>query len=417
MKKIISLGLATIMSIATLASCGSSNETTDNASTGDNSTGGVVTVGRWGGNEAETAAFAEMVEAFTEETGITVEERIYTDYNVEIQTELIGGTAPDVFYVDAYMAPFFIEQGTLAPLDEEYFEVSEFYENLITSFRDESGSLYAIPKDYSTLALYVNTEYVNVDEVPTTAEEFIDFIEVVREATPEGMVPSIYSADIARNLFVAEQGGVDVIRDDIYSNLSQPEIVENLSLIYDLALEGKVVTVADLGQGWAGDAFGNQKTAMMIEGNWVSAFLDQNFPEVDYAVFEVPTINGENGSMMYEVGYAMNSQAKNEENAKEFLKFATGEKGSTIWCEGAGVLPGRMSVSENLGLVDHAVFGPHIAAADYATVWQKGTTMDTIVSQYNNYIPSVARGERTLEEALQLIDEEANAIISANVGN
>ncbi len=424
MKKIISVSLATIMSLGILAGCGSSNSggnTNTNTSTNNDNTSSsgstVVTVGRWGGNDAETAAFNDMVEAFTEATGIKVEERIYTDYNVELQTELIGGTAPDVFYLDAYMAPFFIEQGTLASLDEAEFETDAFYSNLIDSFKDDDGNLYAIPKDYSTLALYINTEYAKVDEVPATAEEFVNYIEVVRERVPEGMVPSIYAADIARNLFVAEKGGLDIVSDGIYSNLSQPEVVENLSIIYDLAKEGKVVTSADLGAGWAGDAFGNQKTAMMIEGNWVASFLDQNFPEVNYAVLEVPTIDGEKGSMMYEVGYAINSQAKNTDNAKEFIKFATGVEGSTIWCEGAGVLPGRISVAEDLGLSSHEVFAPHIAAADYATVWQKGTTMDTIVDQYNNYIPSVANGERTLEEALELIDKEANAIISANYDN
>jgi multiple sugar transport system substrate-binding protein len=57
---------------------------------------------------------------------------------------------------------------------------------------------------------------------------------------------------------------------------------------------------------------------------------------------------------------------------------------------------------------------PHIAGAVYAIPWQKGTTMDTINVEFQNYVPSVISGERSLEAALKIAEDEANKTIEAN---
>ncbi len=409
MKKAVSILLTSALSVVLLASCGGSDTaTTENGEK-------VVTVGRWGGNDAETAAIDQVFEDFTAQTGIEVEERVYTDYNMELQTELIGGTAPDVFYVDAYMAPFLIEQGTLAPLDYDEYNMDAIYPNLVDDF-EKDGQYYAISKDYSTLALYYNKAWVNEEDIPTSLEELYssDFLLELGETLPEGVVPMLYNQDLSRNMFIAQNGGASIAKDEIYSNLSDPQVVENLSLLYDAALEGKIKTPADIGMGWNGDVFGNQSAAMMLEGNWVIGFLRDNFPEVEYGVIEIPPLYGTEGTMLFNVGYAMNANAKHPEEAAEFIKFATGFDGMYTWTEGAGVLPSRMDVAEARGLLEDPIQAPHIAGADYATTWELNTTLEIINTEYKNYIPSVVNGERTLEEALTVAEEEANKVIEAN---
>ncbi|MDP5273041.1 extracellular solute-binding protein [Chengkuizengella axinellae] len=374
-----------------------------------------LTVGRWGGNDAETAAFQQMVDEFTASTGVEVQEKVYSDYNTELQAELIGGTAPDVFYVDAYMAPFYIQQGVLLPLDEDEFELDQFYEPLKNAF-NKDGNYYAISKDYSTLALYYNKKWVNEDDVPATLEEIWngEFLTNLQSQLSDGAAAMTYNQDLARNMFYAESGGISVIRDDIYSNLSDAQLVNNLTPLYDAAIAKKIVTPQDLGFGWNGDAFGNEKTALMIEGNWVLGFLEQNFPDVEFGVVETPTFSGEKGTMVFTVGYGINANTKEEAAAKVFIKFATGTKGMATWTTGAGVLPSRMDVTEATNVESDPLKVPHIAGAAYATPWQKGTTMDTINNEYRNYAPSVVSGERTLDEALKKAEDEANSIIEAN---
>jgi len=436
MKRIFTLLIINILVLGLFAGCGnnkSSNGSTEESSskTTNESTkettketssdkaesleGKTVVVGRWGGNDAETAAFQKAIEDFTAKTGIQVEERVYSDYNTELQAELIGGTAPDVFYVDAYMAPFFIQQGVLQSLDEEEFELDEFYEPLKNAFLND-GKYYAVSKDYSTLALYYNKKWVNEEDIPKTLEELWngDFLTNLKATLPEGVAAMTYNQDLARNLFYAEANGASIIKDEIYSNLGDSKVVENLTPLFEAAKAGKVVTPADLGTGWNGDAFGNEQTALMIEGNWVLGFLEQNFPDVEFGVIEVPTFAGKKGTMVFTVGYGLNVASKEVEAGKELIKYLTGKEGMATWTTGAGVLPSRMDVAEETQVESDPLKVPHIAGAEYAMPWQKGVTMDTINNEYKNYIPSVVKGERTLEEALKLIDEEANKTIEAN---
>lgn len=433
MKRFFSMALMVILVMGLLAGCKGIEEKQNNNTTTSNKTtnesgnkksddkqeqsleGKKIVVGRWGGNDAETAAFNKMISDFTTKTGIKVEERIYSDYNTELQAELIGKTAPDVVYIDAYMAPFYIEQGILMPLDDNEFQLDQFYAPLKNAFVKDNN-YYAISKDYSTLALYYNKKWVNEDEIPKTLEELWsgNFLKNLKGNLPEDVIAMTYNQDLARNLFYAEAEGASVIKDDIYSNLGDSKIAANLKPLMDVAVEGKIKTPADLGLGWNGDAFGNEKTAIMIEGNWVLGFLQQNFPDVDFGVMEVPTFKHKNGTMVFTVGYGINAATKEVDAAKAFIQYATGTEGMATWTTGAGVLPSRMDVTEATKVADDPLKVPHINGAEYAIPWQKGTTMDTINNEYKNYIPSVVSGERTLEDALKKAEEEANQTIEAN---
>jgi len=374
-----------------------------------------LVVARWGGNDAETTAFNAMIAAFKKDTGVDVEIRIFSDYNTELQAGLIGGTGPDVFYVDAYMAPFYIQQGVLKELKSKEFELDKFYDPLKNAFASE-GKFYAVSKDYSTLALYYNKKFVKAADIPTTYEELYgsDYLTKLKATLPTGTAAMTYNLDLARELYMAEANGASIIKDEKLSNLADPKVAANLKLELDAAIAGKIVLPADLGMGWNGDAFGNEKTAIMVEGNWVLGFLQQNFKDVDFGVLEVPTMGGKKGTMVFTVGYGINAKTTNDPAARAFVKFATGTVGMPIWTNGAGVLPSRSDVAAATKVQDNAYLVPHIAGAAYATPWQKGTTMDTINNEYRNYVIAAIRGETTLSEALKKAETEANATIAAN---
>jgi len=418
MRKILTSALVLILVLSIFTGC-QKTVTTEGGSTPAESKntleGKTIIVGRWGGNDAETTAFNKAVSDFTAKTGIKVEERIYSDYNTELQTALIGDEAPDVFYVDAYMAPFYIEQGVLTPLDASEFQLDKFYDSLKNAFVKD-GKYYSVSKDYSTLALYYNKKWVNENEIPKTLEELFngDFLVNLKAKLPKDVAAMTYNQDLAREMYLAQAGGFSITKEDGSSNLSDSNIVNNLSVEIDAAKAGKIVTPQDLGLGWNGDAFGNEKTAIMIEGNWVLGHLQQNFPDVDFGVIEIPTFKGQKGTMVFTVGYSIYAKSSEVDAAKEFIKYITGPEGMATWTTGAGVLPSRTDVAEATKVKEDPLKIPHIAGAEYSTAWQKGVFMDTINNSYKNYLPSAIKGERTLAEAMKLAEEEANKTIEAN---
>lgn len=408
MKKILAVLLSIIMAVTLFAACGQTKEAGSDSLAGKH-----IVVARWGGNDAETTAFAKMLEEFKAETGITAEERVYTDYDTQLKADLIAGTAPDVFYVDAFMAPFYIGQGVLTEIDKSAVEADKFYDSLITPF-EKDGKLYAVSKDYSTLALYYNKKWVNEEEIPDTQEELYgeEFLSKIQERLPEGVIALTYNQDLARLLDLLEIDGSSIIKDGNKSNLGDANIIDNLRMVFDAAYAKRILTPADLGMGWNGEAFGNERAAMMIEGNWVYGTLKQQFSDVDFGVVEVPTYKGKNTTMVFTVGYAIDKNSKEPEAALEFIKFATGPKGMTTWCSGAGVLPSRGDVAASMGVDKDPYLLPHIKGAEYAKSWQKGDSLSIINKEFQNYFNAAVQGEMSLEAVMKKAEEEANKQIN-----
>ncbi|MGL5916294.1 MAG: extracellular solute-binding protein, partial [Culicoidibacterales bacterium] len=154
-------------------------------------------------------------------------------------------------------------------------------------------------------------------------------------------------------------------------------------------------------------AFGSGKAAMMIEGNWSLGAFAQDFPELNFETLELPTIGGNKHTMAFTVGYAINNNTKNLDNATTFVNYMTNE-GQAEWTQGAGVLPSRQSVTEATDVASDSLKAPHIAGAEYATVWSRGTKLPIINTAYGNQFSAVLNGMSTVEEALKALDKEAN---------
>lgn len=409
MKKLMALSLAIILLVSLFTGCAKNTGTGSEPASTESLEGKTVSIGMWGGNDAEIASLEKMILDFTEKTGIEVEKKIYTDYNTQIKADLAGGVAPDVFYVDAFLAPYFISEGVLKELDMDTVEADKFYEPLKNAFMND-GKLYAVAKDYSTLALYYNKKWLSEADLPKTQEELYsdEYLTNLKAKLPEGVTALTYNSDIARLLNKMEMGGKDITKDGGLSNLSNPEVINNLSIIYDAAKKGNIHTPADIGKGWNGEAFGNEACALMIEGNWTLGFFEQNFPELDYGVVEIPTFKNEKTTMVFTVGYGINSKAKEPMAGLEFIKYATGTEGMNTWCSGAGVLPSRDDVAIKMGVNENPFKAPHVEGAVYATPWQKGITLEVINKAFQNFFPSAVKGEITLEEAMEKADAEAN---------
>ncbi len=417
MKKFMSTATVSMLTVALLASCGSETST-EQTTSGDDVTetselDGEIKVGVFG-TPTELSTYRTIADGFTEETGVEVEFRQYTDFNTEFQAEVIGGTAPDVFMLDSYMFPFYAEQGVLAETNTSLYDMEQYSENLLSAFQYD-GVQYAMPKDYSTLALYYNTDYVNPVDAPTSYEELAPYLEELSTTLPEGVVPMTYNIDLARQMYVAQSNGDKIVNPETgLAQFSNENVAKNLSYEYDMAQDGLVYTPADLGLGWNGEVFGTGKTAIMLEGNWVAGELDNNYPDINYATAENFTLNGEKGSMLFTVGWAINAASENISESEAYVQYVSNAENTELASIKNGTLPARADVIEKLELSTHPIFGSHIRASEYATPWQAGNTLDTINIEFMNYMPSVATGERTIEDALQIAENEANKIIEAN---
>lgn len=440
MKKIVSLVLVAMLVFSMAACAKDQKETTNGATTEDTAkdtpatedkeeapaatdapvadfTGKTLSVGVWGGNDAEAAALAQVIADFEAKTGAKVELKTYTDINTQIQADFIAGTAPDVFYVDANVFPFYATLDVMLELDPTEMNTAAYYSTLMSAFTTTDGKIYAIPKDFSTLAMYVNTKLLEeagytVADIPTSWEGMETFLPELQAKVDAKygagqIVAMTYNQDIARNLHLLERNGASVIDADELATLSSPGVVENFNFIKKLIDTGAYKTPAEIGVGWNGEAFGSEKCVIMEEGNWVYGNTVQNYPDVKFEVLNMPTYLGEPSSMSYTVGYAISATSKEVDLAKEWVKYATSD-GMVTWCSGAGTLPSRDDVATTMNVAADSVLATHLAQVEYARPWQRGTTISVIARAYQNFFPSIVSGKVTPEDGLKKADELAN---------
>lgn len=377
-----------------------------------------ITIGIWWGNETEEASLRAVIDSFEALTGISVSARTYEDYQTQLLTELAGGMAPDVFYVEAMLAPTFIQQGVLANLNPFIantpdFNQGDFYTPAIEAFMT-GNEVFGLPKDLSTLGMIYNIdllEYAGFTsaDIPNTMAELVDFLVDLQAGLPAGTVAGVTSSELARHMFVLG----DILDNDGIVNLAGN--LDYLQLHVDLFQQGVIQRSADLGAGWAGDAFGLEYAAIMIEGNWVLGHLANNFADVNFGTRELPTMNGQDGSMMFTVAWGVNAASNNIGAAWLFTHYLTSTQGMADWAGPVGVIPSRTSSSELLNLNGNPILAPFVAAAYYATPWQAGIELPIIMHHYNDLFPAVLQGDMTLQEAMELATERANNEINLHL--
>ena len=424
MKKWLSK-LFVILLAAVLVACSGSKDTTgeNNNDEGKNNNGGetkteqTVKLAVWASSPAESNALEETVKSFEQKTGIKVDIEVIADSFPDVITTRFGGNnPPDVFYLEAYLAPRFINSGVLLDLTDAIDDQDDFYQPLLNAFKDENGRLFAVPKDYSTLATYVNTKLLqdagySIEDVPGDWEGLVKFAKELQAKLPEGTAAMVFDASMARHLSAFLATGLDPIKDGKADFTSSKATLDYLESIVQGQDDGYILhPQMDLGLDWAGAAFGAEKAVIMIEGNWVLSTLNQDYPDVEYQVLEAPTIGGNKQTMIFTVGYAIAKDTKVKDAAIEFVKYMTGE-GQQQWSEGSGTFPTRQSVAEAMNLDANEKLKAHIEGAKYGTPWTRGLYLPVVNSAFDNQFQAALNGSLSIEEAMKLAEEEANAEI------
>ncbi|PFA63180.1 ABC transporter substrate-binding protein [Bacillus sp. AFS015802] len=410
-KWMASLGITTMLVGTVLAGCSGSDEKTS-SNGGDEKV--EITLAGWGGNPSEQKLLTQTIADFEEKhPNIDVKHEVISEQYMDVlKTRLIGGEGPDVFYLDALEAPALIDTGVVEPLDDyvtEDFDVEDFEKPMLEAFKVD-GKTYGFPKDYSTLALFYNKKMFEEAgvEVPKTWDELR---EVSKALTKDGVYGFGVAPELARLYHIAQSTGGEVVKDD-QANFASDKVVNALQPIIDQHNKDKTSAQAsEVGANWGGEMFGQGKAAMVIEGNWAIPFLADTFPDVEYGTAELPTINGEKGTMAYTVGYVMNAASEKKEASWELISYLTGKEGMETWTSKGFALPTRKSVAEKLGYDKDELRGALVAGAPYATVWAEGKNLPIIMNNFNNQFIAAFLGDRPLDEALKEAEKQANSEI------
>lgn len=422
-KWLSTIAVSSVLAGSILTGCSGGDESSNSGDSGEKT---IVKMSGWGASPEEQALLEETLKTFEEKhPKIDVEFQTISDQYMDvIKTRLIGGEAADVFYLDASEAPALMSKGVLEPLDDyvtEEFDVADFEQPLLEAFKQD-GTTYGFPKDFSTLALFYNKkafEEAGLSGPPKTMEELREYAEKLTVDEDGDGTPDQYglglSKELARQFYKMNAHGAKLVDDKGNAAFASKEAIDALQPVVDQYRKDKTSALpSDVGAGWGGEMLGQEKAAMVIEGNWAIPFLENNFSELDFGTAQLPDVNGEKATAAFTVAYVMNKQSEKKEAAWELISYLTGKEGMGIWTSKGFALPTRKSVAKELGYDQDELRGALVEGASYAQPWQAGKNLPIISNNFDNMFTSALLGEQPLEDALKKAQKTANQEIDAS---
>lgn len=379
-----------------------------------------LTLAGWSSSPAEDEALQAQLDAFMQANpGVTVEFSPSPSYVETMQTAFASGDYPEVFYVDSSKLPDWAEAGVLAPAEDNIEDVDDIYPSLIEVFT-YNGTLYCPPKDFSTMALQYNKDLFDAAgiEYPTADWTWDDLRAAAEKLTGtnadgQTVLGLVTPPNVERWLPFLYQAGGNLFDEEGNPTIDTPEALEALNYYINFAVDGFGGPPSAVDAGWGGEAFGNGRVAMAMEGNWVINYLKEQFPDLNWGVAPLPAGSAGQATMAFTVCYGVAAANDHPEESWALVNFLTGKDGAQFVAEHSfGVMPARISAAD--AWVER--FGEDMRAfvdgADYAHKWQLPVGYQDFIDTFNDGLQQAFSGQMLPEDVLSNAQSVAEEIES-----
>jgi len=409
-RAIVGAGALAIAGTLLLSGCGGSgfDDSGDTADGGLTSSDDALNILIGSSGEAETAAVEEAVAAWSEESGVEAKVSVANDLNQQLSQGFAAGSPPDLFYLSADSIAGYAGNGSLAAYGDELENADDFYPSLVENFTVD-GDFYCAPKDFSTLALIINTDLwtaagLTEADVPTTWDELAA---VSKTLTTEGRVGLAFGAEYQRvGTFMAQAGGGMVVDGEAVAN--SPENVEALEYVKSHLEDGTFAYAADVGAGWGGEAFGKQLAAMVIEGNWIGGAMSADFPDVNYIVAELPAGPAGQGTLQFTNCWGMAADSPNQQAALELVQDLTSTDQQLAFSEAFGPMPSISSAADAWSEANPDLTA-FLTGADYAQFPPNQEGATDVIADFNAQLETLKTGDP--QQILDSVQANLEAVI------
>ncbi|MCR8670730.1 extracellular solute-binding protein [Agrococcus sp. HG114] len=357
--------------------------------------------------DAETQAVQAAADAWTEESGVPVEVVVASNLNQELAQGFAGDSAPDLFYMGWDQFQTYASDDYLEPYAMDLENAGDFYPALVDAFSFEDEFVCA-PKDFSTLGLVINTDLwaaagLTDADIPTDWESLQSAAQRLTSGETVGL--SMGPEYQRLGVFMQQAGGGLMDGDTVTAN--SPENVEALEYVQGLLEAGVLKWPADLGAGWGGEAFGRGSAAMVIEGPWIRGALENDYPDVQFQVAELPSGPDGPGTFTFSNCWGIPEGQDTAETAQDLVAFLTSDEQQLQFSEAFGVIPSTESAAATYAETypENAAF---VTGADYAISPVAFAGASEVVTEFNTKITTLQSAD-----AQALLDELQSQLESA----
>lgn len=293
---------------------------------------------------AETNAVQAAAKAFTKQSGIPVQVIPASNLTQQVAQGFAGGQPPDVFYLDPLTMQSYAKDGVLDAYPSKLPNSGGFSPALAQAFTYK-GTFECEPKDASTLALYINTtdwQQAGLGAPPSNWDELQADAKKLTTGGRTGL--TIDQTHSGIDEFFYQNGGTVTDPDGTQVQLNTPQNTQALTFLKGMLSQGIMKFPSQLNAGFSGQAFGENKAAMDIIGNWENGELSADYPNVKFKVVPLPAgPSGTQATLSFTNCWGVPKQSKNLAGAIDFVKFLTSAQQEMAFAKAFGVIPSLKS--------------------------------------------------------------------------
>ena len=373
----------------------------------------------------EAPGMKEIAKAFEKENPsihVDVEVTPWAQYWTKIEAASTGGTAPDIITMHSNESYRYMSNGALLNLDDLLKDSSidlNNYKKGISDLYTYEDSLYAIPKDVSTVALWYNKALFDEAGIsyPDDTWTWDTFLDAAKKLTNSekgiyGYAASNNAQD-GYNNFIFQNEGTKLNEQRTASTFNTQNTVDALQWYIDLAVKEHVSpTSAQLSENDPAAMFQSGRVAMITHGSWMAnQFKENDYTKKNADVAVLPK-GKTRAAQLNGLGYSISATTKYPEEAKKFLTFMASKEGNTIQAENGTAIPAYEGLAEDwvesfpefnaqafVDEIDYGVLRPF----NQATIKWETLETETLQEAFN--------GKTTVKEVAQDIQDGTNKII------
>ena len=365
--------------------------------------------------DAETNAVKTAAAAWSQKSGNTAQVIVASDLGQQLGQGFAGGTPPDLFYADASRIGDFAKVGNLYAYGDQV-KSANFLPSLVKTFT-YNGTFQCAPKDYSTLALAINTDLwkaagLTDADIPTS---WAGLEKVAARLTKGKVTGLVIGNDINRGgAFMKQAGGWVVSANGKTMTADSPANLAGLSEIKKMMTAGsmKFNTDTSPATGDGGEAFGKGIGAMTIEGNWIKGSLSKDYPNIKAKFVELPAGPAGKGTLMFSNCWGIAAKSTHHKQAVDLVKFLISVDQQLAFTKAFGPMPSTLA-----GIATFKTLYPTDAAFAAGGAYGQGPVnlpgFDPVMAAFNSTLATLGKGGTDPKAMLADLQKNGTAAIAA----
>jgi multiple sugar transport system substrate-binding protein len=387
--------------------------------------GGRVSIGYGMWDADQVPAMQEIIAAFRAEhpdIEVSIQLTPWATYWTRLQTSIVGGGAPDVFWMNAPNITMFARHATLLPLTERLgrdgITLAEHPPNLVELYRRE-GEQYGVPKDYDTISLFYNKQLFDRAGIPYPDESWtwqhvLDASAEIRDPRA-GVFGFSAALDRQRNLYPAIFQNAGWVLRGTRSGFDDEATIGGLRFLTDA-----------IDRDLAPNAMASADTRPREQFQAGKIAMYNGLPNDSNATYEDPEVRArtgiailprgaQRGTVIHGLANVINARTPYPDACYEFVKFMAGRTAGEIQGRSGTILP-SFSGTQQAFLDSKPEFRMQsfIDQVPDATAYPASVTTRTWELMQDRILgPSwVGPGSRPIEVSARLLADDMNEVLA-----